>query len=107
MHKQLQFGTRTPICAACTFAYASKRNWRDKNEPGKIRKATDKQGSNTSCDHLISQKPDLIPQVTGIWTYQKYAGAIAFTDKSSEFTYTYLNRGTTKEVTLLAKIAYE
>ena len=105
--KQLQFVTRMPICAACAFADASKRNWRGKSEPGKIRKDTDKRGSNTPCDHLISHEPGLIPQVTGRLTYQKYAGAIVFTDHFSDFTYTHLIRGTTTEEKLLAKRAYE
>ena len=96
-----------PLCAACAFADASKRNWRDKGTPKPIRKETDKVGSNTSCDHLISHEPGIIPQVTGRLTYERYVGAILFTDNFSNFTFTHLKKSTTTADTLKGKIAYE
>ena len=96
-----------PLCAACAFADASKHNWRGKGAPKSIRKYTDKVGSNTSCDHLISHEPGIIPQVTGRLTYERYVGAILFTDNFSNFTFTYLIKSISTEETLKGKIAYE
>lgn len=107
LSKQLEFVTRMSICASCAFADASKQQWRGKAEPRKIRKGTDKRGRKTSCDYPISHESGLIAQVTGRLTYQKYAGAIVFTDHFSDFTYTHLIRGTSVEEKLLAKRAYK
>ena len=95
------------LCAACTFADASKRNWRGRGTPKSIRKKTDKMGSNTSCDHLISHEPGIILQVTGRLRYERYVGAILFTDNFSNSTFTYLIKSMSTEETLKGKIAYE
>ena len=105
--KQLEKVKRMPLCAACAFADASKRNWRGRGTPKSIRKDTDKVGSNTSCDHLISHEPGIIPQVTGRLTYERYVGAILFTDNFSNYTYTHLIKSMSTEETLKGKIAYE
>ena len=96
-----------PLCAVCAFADASKCNWRGRGTPKSIRKETDKVGSNTSCDHLISHEPRIISQVTGRLTYERYVGAILFTDNFSNFTFTQLIKNMPTEETLKGKIAYE
>ena len=63
-----------PLCAACLFAEASRRAWRTKAPPRRIRKDSDKPGDHASCDHLISHEPGLIPQVTGRLTYKDMQG---------------------------------
>ena len=54
--KCIQKVVKMPLCAACAFATAHRRNWRTKGEnPNGIRKKTHtKPGDGTSCDHLIS-----------------------------------------------------
>ena len=98
---------RMPLCPACVFADASKTKWRTKKVYKSIRKKSDKPGSSTSGDHIISHEPGLIPQVTGRLTYAKYDGAVVFSDHYSDFTYVHLITSTSDEETLLAKRAYE
>ena len=103
---RLQYVRRMPLCAACAFADASKRSSK-KGDRKSIRKKDDKPGSGTSCDHLISHEPGLIPQVTGRLIYAHYAGAIVFSDHFSDFTYPHMIRSTSMEETMMAKRAYE
>ena len=63
--------------AVGSFVDASKKSWRSKSIPNTIRKDSDKRDNTTSCDHLISHEPGMIPQITEILTHQKY------TDSSS------------------------
>ena len=64
--KRLEKVDRMPMCAACKLADASKRNWKSGSSKKGIRTPTDdKPGAGTSCDHLISHEPGLMPQVTG------------------------------------------
>ena len=62
---------KMPLCAACAFAQAHRRNWRGKGDlPHGIRRASENNpGDGTSCDHLVSQQPGLMPQSTGILTH--------------------------------------
>ena len=95
-----------PICAACAFADAAKRRCY-KSDQKSIRKKNEYPGSGTSCDHIISHEPGLIPQVTGRLTYARYAGAIIFSDHFSDYTYPHLIQSTSMEETMIAKRAYE
>ena len=103
---RLQHVRRMPLCAACAFADAAKRASR-KRDRKSIRKKDDDPGSGTSCDHLISHEPGLIPQVTGRLTYACNTGAIIFSDHFSDFTYPHLICSTSMEETMIAKRAYE
>ena len=99
---------KMPLCPTCAFADAAKRCWRSKGAPHSIRVKTNTHpGAATSCDHLISHQPGLIPQVTGRLTNKKFAGAIMFSDHFPGFTYTHLVQGTTMQETLQDKRAYE
>ena len=101
--------SKMPLCAACAFASAHRRNWRTKKPPTRgIRdKTREKPGDGTSADHLISRQPGLMPQSTGILTHQRFWGAVIFVDHSSDFVHGHLTRGTTSQETLDAKHAYE
>ena len=100
---------KLPLCAACAFATAHRRGWRTKAKSNRpIRKAGhNKPGHGTSCDHVISHQPGLVPQSTGILTHVKYWGSILFVDHYSDFLYNHLITGTTSQATLEAKQAYE
>ena len=104
--KALEHVRRMPFCAACSFADASKRNWRVKSKHKDLRKSTDERGSKTSCDHLISHEPGIIAQVTGRLTYERYCGAIIFSDHYSDFTYTHIVQSTSTEEAVYAKKSY-
>ena len=104
--KRLQFVKRMPICAACAFADAAKRR-SYKSDHKSIRKQDDYPGSGTSCDHIISHEPGLIPQVTGRLTHARYAGSIIFSDHYSDYTYVHMITSTSTEETMIAKRAYE
>ena len=100
---------KLPLCAACAFSTAHRRGWRTKSKVKRpIRKAShDAPGKGTSCDHIISHQPGLVPQSTGILTHIKYWGSILFVDHHSDFLYNHLIAGTTSQATLEAKQAYE
>eukprot|EP00957_Ditylum_brightwellii_P015548 1172627-Ditylum_brightwellii.AAC.1 len=56
---------------------------------------------------MISHQPGLIPQVTGILTYDRYWGAVTMIDYYTDIVYSCLIRSTSMEETLAAKHAYE
>ena len=98
-----------PLCAACALAQAHRRNWRSGySSPSSIRaKSMEKPGSGTSADHLVSKQPGLIPQSTGILTYERFWGSVIFVDHFSDLIYSHLIRGTSSQDTLDAKHGYE
>ena len=100
---------KLPLCAACAFASAHRRGWRTKSKSNNpIRRAEqDSPGKGTSCDHIVSHQPGLIPQSTGILTHEKFWGSILFVDHYSDFVLNHLIRGTTSQATLEGKHAYE
>ena len=104
--KRIEKMIKMPLCAACAFAYTTRKKWRNKFTSKKIRKLLDRPGNKTSFDHLISHELGIIPQVTGRLTYQRYSGAIIFSDHHLDFTYTHLIKSTSLEK-MLAKRSYE
>ena len=100
---------RMPLCAACAFASAHRRSWRTKSAPTTgIRKATDlNPGDGTSADHLVSRQPGLMPQTSGILTYERFWGAVIFVDHATDFTHGHLVKSISSQETLNAKHAYE
>ena len=107
--KCIQKVVKMPLCAACAFATAHRRNWRTKGEnPNGIRKKTHaKPGDGTSCDHLISKQPGLMPQSTGTLTHARFWGSVIYVDHFSDFIYSHLIQGTTSAETLASKHGYE
>ena len=100
---------KLPLCAACAFATAHRRGWRTKSKSNRpIRKSThDAPGKGTSCDHIVSHQPGLIPQSTGTLTHTRFWGSVLFVDHHSDFLYNHLITGTTSQATLESKQAYE
>ena len=64
-------------------------------------------GVGTSCDHIISHQPSLIPQSAGKLTHERFWGSVIFVDHSSDFVYNHLIRETTSAETLGAKLGHE
>ena len=100
---------KMPLCAACAFASAHRKNWRTKKVPKTgIRKLTDvRPGDGTSTDHLVSRQPGLMPQTSGILTHGRFWGAAIFVDHATDFIYAHLLRGISSQETLDAKCGYE
>ena len=100
---------RMPICAACTFASAHRRNWRTKgSKVSAIRRETDiNPGDGTSADHLMSRQPGLMPQSTGSLTHRRFWATVIFTDHATDFVYGHPICSTSSQDTLDAKHAYE
>ena len=100
---------RMPLCASCAFAAAHRRNWRSKGEqPRHIRKHWQKEpGNGTSCDHIVSHQPGLIPQSTGKLTHERFWGSVLYVDHATDYLFNHFIRGTTSEETLESKLAYE
>ena len=101
--------TKLPLCAACAFATAHRRSWRTKSKSNNsIRQPHhDAPGSGTSCDHVVSHQPGLIPQSTGILSNEKFWGSVLYADHHSDFLFNHLITGTTSLATLESKQAYE
>ena len=98
-----------PLCASCAFATAHRKSWRHKgardshiSKPNQVRP-----GDGTSCDHIISHQPGLIPQVSGKLTHERYWGSVLYVDHFSDYLFNHLITGTTSEQTLSSKLAYE
>ena len=100
---------KMPLCASCAYAAAHRKGWRVNGQsPSSIRKPShDKPGAGTSCDHIISHDPGLIPQSIGIMTHERFWGSVLYVDHYSDFMYNHLITGTTSLATLESKLAYE
>ena len=107
--KRIASVRRMPLCASCIFASAHRRNWRVRGQKqSSIRKPSQTYpGAGTSCDHVVSHQPGLVPQSTGRLTYKRFWGSVVFVDHFSDFVYNHLIHGTTSAETLGAKQAYE
>ena len=100
--------TKLPL-AACVFATAHRRSWRNKSkdENSICQPHHDAPGRGTSYNHVISYQPGLIPHSTGILTHDKFWGSVLFADNDSDFIHNHLITGTTSIATLEAKQAYK
>ena len=97
--------TKMPLCAICAFATAHRRSWRTKSKPDHpIRQLhQDTPGKGTSCHHVISHQPGIVPQSTGILTHIKFLGSVLFADHHSDFLFNHRITGTTSIATLEVK----
>ena len=98
----------TPVCSACEYAKATKRQWRSKtsNKEQTIQKPT-KPGQVVSVDQLVSPTPGLVAQMTGKLTTKRYKYATVYVDQFTRLGYVYLQKTATAEETLLGKAAFE
>ena len=96
-----------PVCAACMYAKATKRGWRDKARQNWTNNRVNSPGQCVSVDQLISPTPGLIAQLKGKLTKSRYTAATVYVDQSSGYGYVHLQKGTTAEETLEGKKAFE
>ena len=99
---------QTPMCTACCFAKATRRQWRDKRRKDWTnKKQATRPGQIISVDQLVSPSPGFIAQMTGILTKQRYKYATVYVDQYSGLSYVYLQKTATAEETILGKKAFE
>jgi hypothetical protein len=99
---------RVPQCTACYYGKASQRPWREKGSAyrNKIASAT-VPGQIVSVDQMQSTVPGLVGQLKGIPTRQRYHYVTVFVEQFSGFSFVHLQKTSSGEETLDAKIAFE
>eukprot|EP00957_Ditylum_brightwellii_P204526 15339654-Ditylum_brightwellii.AAC.3 len=77
---------KAPPCAACLFAKAQRRAWRNRSKSKTIRRQGHTvPGKGKSVEHMISHQSGLISQVPGALTHNRYLGAVTMVDHASNF----------------------
>ena len=95
-----------PKCQACCYGKQTKRPWRTKRQPRRIRPCT-RPGECVSVDQLESSTIGFIAQLKGILTKRRYKCATVFVDHYSDLTYIHHHSRLTSEETVEAKLAFE
>ena len=97
---------KIPRCACCVFGTMTRKPWRNKGQPSKLKKAT-RAGQVVSVDQMESGTPGLIAQLKGRLTRQRYNYATVYVDHFSRLGYIHLQRTLTSEETLEGKKQFE
>jgi hypothetical protein len=99
---------RQPVCAACMYGKATRRQWRHKSPHNKDESVTPtRPGQVVSVDQMKSPTPGFIAQMTGILTTKRYLYATVYVDQYSSLGFLYLQKSPSAEETLLGKMAFE
>jgi hypothetical protein len=99
---------KVPMCTACLFGKATKRPWRTKAAPNKIKIRTiTKPGDCVSVDQIESTTPGLVGQMKGYLTTKRYRCATVFVDHFSGLSYVHVQKSTTADETLQGKRQFE
>jgi hypothetical protein len=97
---------RVPQCQSCLYGRATKKPWRTKAQPNKIKTVT-KPGEYVFVDQLESPVPGFKGQGKGFFFRERYKVATIFVDHFSRLSYVHLQDSTKGEETLLAKRAFK
>jgi hypothetical protein len=99
---------RAPQCTACYYWKASRRAWREKGlaNQRKIALAT-APGQIVSVNQMQSTVPGMVGQIEGIPTQQWYHYVTAFVDQFSGLSFVHLQKTSSGDETLDAKMAFE
>ena len=95
-----------PKCPGCLYGKATRKPWRTKKQPRKIKPATTP-GQVVSVDQMESPIPGLVAQKKGSLTVKQFSKATVFVDHFSDLTYVHLQESLTGEETVEAKLAFE
>jgi hypothetical protein len=95
------------MCTSCMYGKATKRPWRSKAPPNRIKSICTFPGQCVSVDQLESSTPGLIAQLRGIPTHRQYRVATVFVDHYSGLGYVHLQQSTSALETIEAKSAFE
>ena len=99
---------RVPLCAACLFGKATKRDWRTKGLIKRIhRQRVINPGDCVSVDQLQSPILVFVGQMKGWLTRVQYDSATVFVDHYSGLPYVHVQKSTNGEETVLTKKTYK
>jgi GAG-pre-integrase domain len=114
---------RVPVCASCMFGKLTKKPWRYKKDVNHIHEDISEVGGCVSVDQLESHVPELVAQIKGIPTRERYKVAVKchlvhevsnevdtttmFVDHASDYTFIYLQNSTSSINTVAAKKEFE
>ena len=99
---------RIPVCAACMYGKATKKQWRQKAPTNAKSSSTlTKPGQVVSVDQLESPTPGFVAQLTGILTNKRYKYVTVFVDGYTGYGYVHLQKSSGSEETLEAKHMFE
>jgi hypothetical protein len=96
-----------PCCTACLYGQAQRRPWRTKPTKEQLKRTPLKPGDCVSVDQMISPTPGLIAQMIGRPTTARYKVATIFVDSASRYSFVWLQKSTSADDTVEAKIAFE
>ena len=97
-----------PQCPACTYGKMTKRPWRTKAKPAKVRPVPVREpGDCVSVDQMESPTPGLLGQLKGFLTRKRYTYATIFVDQYSGLSYVHLQTAIDSIETVEAKKAFE
>jgi hypothetical protein len=101
---------QVPTCTSCSYGRATRRPWRTKprlgHQGGKLCTATGS-GQCVSVNQLESSTPGLIAQMKGWLTKKRYRMATIFVDHFCGLSCIHLQKSTSAEEAVEAKIAFE
>ena len=104
--KYLQF-VPTPACAACMYAKATCKPWRNKQRNDYVKREAVCQGEIISVDQMVSPTPGLVAQMIGRPTKDRFKYATVYVDNYSGWSYIHLQKTCTAKETLEGKHAFE
>ena len=83
----------TPTCVACIYAKSTCKRWRERSRktPHKSHQITNR-GQKVSVDHILSQTPRLVENITGILNTKRYEYATVGVYHFSIYTYIHLHQ---------------
>jgi hypothetical protein len=86
---------KIPMCTACLFGKATKRPWRTKAAPNKIKMVRiDKPEACVSVDQIESTTPGLVGQMKGCFATKRCRCATVFVDHHSGLSCPHIQKGT-------------
>ena len=98
---------RLPMCAACQYAKATRKPWRNKTRLDYTPGPPKDPGEVISVDQLVSPSPGLVAQMTGRLTIQRYKYATVYVDHSTRWGYVHYQKTATAEETIEGKRLFE
>jgi Reverse transcriptase (RNA-dependent DNA polymerase) len=97
-----------PVCTACLYGKATKRNWRSKHSNNmNAAHVPTRPGEVISIDQMISPTAGLVAQNTGALTKARYKVATVFIDHATDYSYVSIQKSTSAEETIKSKMVFE
>ena len=99
---------KVPKCAACQYGAMTRKPWRTKAPPGKIKPTLiNRPGDCISIDQMESSMPGFMAQIKGRLTRRRYRYCTVFVDHHSRLKYVHLQETLSSDDTVKAKQAFE